>query len=315
MNFFDNISDIQRDEKTILTIGTFDGVHKGHQQIIKKVVEISKQDRLRNLIITFHPHPKKVINPDIPLYLLTTTDEQKQILKELGVENHLVINFTKSFSELTSYQFIKEYVVEKIGVNKIVVGYDHHFGRAREGNADFLRKISNQLGFEVIEIPSFQADFSVISSTLIRKEILSGNILNANKMLGRYYFFSGKVIIGDGRGRTLGYPTANIMLDEEDKLLPMHGIYASFITVKGIKYKGLLSVGRRPTFYNNGTVIPEVYIYDFQSDIYGETVKVEVVEKIRKEEKFKSAEELVNQMNLDKVNGLKILNNLNQLNN
>lgn len=311
MNLINNITDIIRDDKTVLTVGTFDGVHRGHQEIIKTVVEISKNEKLRSIVITFSPHPRKVINPDLEIKLLTTQSEQMDIISQLGVENYLRILFTKNFSELSSYQFIKEYLVEKIGVRKIVIGHDHHFGKAREGNVDFLKSISNQFNFDVVEIPPFKVNSALVSSSTIRRELQAGNIILANQMLGRNYSFSGIVINGDGRGRTLGYPTANIQLDYEDKLLPMTGIYAVFVFVDQIKHNGLLSIGKRPTFYDNGKIVPEVYIYDFQSDIYGKKVKIEILEKIRNEEKFSSSDELIKQMNLDKQNGLKIFNKLN----
>lgn len=315
MRVIKDFSEIERDDKTVLTIGTFDGVHKGHQEIIKKVVEISKAESSRNLIITFYPHPRKVINPNSNINLLTSQEEQGEILNQLGVDNLLKINFTKNFSQITSYQFIKEYIVEKIGVNKIVIGHDHHFGKSREGNIDFLKSVSTEFGFEVIEVPPIEIDSVLVSSSIIRNELKMGNIAFANKMLGRNYFFTGKVINGDGRGRTLGYPTANIKLDDEDKLLPMIGIYAVYVFIDGTRYNGLLSIGKRPTFYSDGNIIPEVYIYDFQSDIYGKNIRVEMLEKIRGEEKFNSSEELIKQMDSDKQNGLKIFNKLNQLNN
>jgi riboflavin kinase/FMN adenylyltransferase len=311
MKVIKDISEIERNDETVLTIGTFDGVHKGHQEIIKKVVKISKEDSLRSLIITFSPHPRKVINPNSNISLLTTQEEQIDLLRQLEVGNLLKINFTKEFSEITSYQFIKEYIVKKIGVKKIVIGHDHHFGKSREGNVDFLKSVSAEFGFDVIEVPPFEMDSVLVSSSIIRKELQNGNILLVNKMLGRNYFFIGNVVNGDGRGRELGYPTANIQLEDEDKALPMLGIYAVFIFIDGVKFNGLLSVGKRPTFYNDGKIIPEVYIYDFQDDIYGKKVKVEILERIRGEEKFNSPEELINQMDLDKQNGLKIFNKLN----
>ena len=311
MKVIKDISEIERNDETVLTIGTFDGVHKGHQEIIKKVVKISKEDSLRSLIITFYPHPRKVINPNSNISLLTTQEEQIDLLRQLGVDNLLKINFTKEFSEITSYQFIKEYIVKRIGVKKIVIGHDHHFGKSREGNVDFLKSVSTEFGFDVVEVPPFEMDSVLVSSSVIRKELQNGNILLVNKMLGRNYFFIGNVVNGDGRGRKLGYPTANIKLEDEDKALPMLGIYAVFIFIDGLKFNGLLSVGKRPTFYNDGKIIPEVYIYDFQDNIYGKKVKVEILERIRGEEKFNSPEELINQMNLDKQNGLKIFNKLN----
>ncbi len=311
MKVVKDISEIERNDETVLTIGTFDGVHKGHQEIIKKVVKISKEDSLRSLIITFYPHPRKVINPNSNISLLTTQEEQIDLLRQLGVDNLLKINFTKEFSEITSYQFIKEYIVKRIGVKKIVIGHDHHFGKSREGNVDFLKSVSTEFGFDVVEVTPFEMDSVLVSSSVIRKELQNGNIHLVNKMLGRNYFFIGNVVNGDGRGRKLGYPTANIKLEDEDKALPMLGIYAVFIFIDGLKFNGLLSVGKRPTFYNDGKIIPEVYIYDFNDNIYGKKVKVEILERIRGEEKFNSPEELINQMNLDKQNGLKIFNKLN----
>lgn len=314
MILYKDISELKHEVNTVLTTGTFDGIHLGHQEIIKKVVDISHNESLRNLIITFHPHPRKVINPESSIKLLTIPQEQSKILESLGVENHLIINFTKSFSETTSYQFIKDYIVEKIGVKKIVIGYDHHFGKSRQGNIEFLKSISKEFSFEVIEIPPFEFDSMVVSSSLIRNELQNGNIKIVNKMLGRNYSLCGEIISGDGRGRKLGYPTANIKIDE-DKALPKLGIYAVFVFIDEVRYNGLLSIGKRPTFYNNGKIVSEVYIYNFDADIYGKFVKVELIEKIREEEKFNSVEELVNQMNLDKENGIKIFNSLEKINN
>jgi riboflavin kinase/FMN adenylyltransferase len=315
MKIFRDISEIPKYTNTVLTVGTFDGVHKGHQKIINEVVNTSKNEALRNLVITFWPHPRKVLFKDSEIKLLTSQQEQKEILSKLGVENLLVINFTKSFSEITSYQFVKDFILDKIGLKKIIIGYDHHFGKARQGNVNFLKSISKDLNFDVVEIEPLKIDSNIVSSSLIRTELLNGNINLANKLLGREYSFTGTVVHGDGRGRELGYPTANILLDEPDKLLPKLGIYAVYLFIDEKKYKGLLSVGRRPTFYNNGDIVPEVYIYDFNMDIYNKKIKVEILEKLRDEEKFNSAEELINQMNIDKQNGLEIFNKLNQSNN
>lgn len=315
MNIYRDISEINFLKETVITLGTFDGIHLGHQQIIKKVVECSEKENLRNIVITFHPHPRKVINPELNIKLLTTTDEQIKILEQLGVENLFVINFTKEFSQLSPEEFVKEYLINKIGVRKIVIGYDHHFGKGRGGNVDFLISLSNKYDFEVFQIQPFLIDNEPVSSTKIRTAIEAGDIHKANKMLGRPYSFSGIVIEGDKRGRELGYPTANIQLNDEDKLLPQIGIYAVIVILNGVEYKGLLSIGRRPTFYSNGIVIPEVYIYDFTDDIYGQEIKINVIEKLRGEEKFSSAEELIKQMNLDRENGLKVLNQFKELTN
>ncbi len=315
MNIFRDINEIKFDKNTVLTLGTFDGIHLGHQEIIKRVIETSETENLRNLVITFHPHPRKVINPEMNLKLLTTSVEQIKIFEQLGVKNLFIINFTKEFSQLTPNEFIKNFLVEKIGLRKIVIGYDHHFGKGRGGDVEFLNSCADKYGFEVSQIQQFLVDNEPVSSTKIRAAIESGDIQRANKMLGRTYSFSGVVIEGDKRGRELGYPTANIKLNDKDKLLPQIGIYAVMVELNGITYKALLSIGKRPTFYNDGEVIPEVYIYDFNDDIYGQEIKVNVIQKLRGEEKFNSAEELIRQMNIDRENGLKVLNQIKELTN
>lgn len=315
MNIFRNIDEIKFDKQTVLTLGTFDGIHLGHQQIIKRVLECSEENKLRNLIITFHPHPRKVINPEIQLKLLTTNEEQISILEKLGIQNLFIVNFTKEFSQLTPDEFIKNYLVDKIGLSRIVIGYDHHFGKGRGGDVEFLLASGKKYGFEVLQIQPFIINNEPVSSTKIRTALEVGDINKVNKMLGRYYSFSGVVVEGDKRGRELGYPTANIKLSDEDKMLPQIGIYAVLVEIDGIEHKALLSIGKRPTFYNDGKVVPEVYIYDFNNDIYGKEIKVNLIQKLRGEEKFNSAEELIRQMNIDKENGLKILNQIKELTN
>lgn len=315
MNIFRNINEIKFDKKTVLTLGTFDGIHLGHLQIIKRVLECSEENKLRNLIITFHPHPRKVINPEMQLKLLTTNEEQVSILEKLGVQNLFIVNFTKEFSQLTPDEFIKNYLVDKIGLSRIVIGYDHHFGKGRGGDVEFLLASGKKYDFEVLQIDPFIFNNEPVSSTKIRTALEAGDVNKVNKMLGRYYSFSGVVVEGDKRGRELGYPTANIKLSDEDKMLPQIGIYAVLVEIDGTEHKALLSIGKRPTFYNDGKVVSEVYIYDFNNDIYGKEIKVSLIQKLRGEEKFNSAEELIRQMNIDKENGLKILNQIKELTN
>jgi riboflavin kinase/FMN adenylyltransferase len=315
MNIYREIEKIKFDKNTVLTLGTFDGVHLGHQRIIKNVIESSDKENLRNLVITFHPHPRKVINPELNLKILKTSEEQINIFQELGVANLFIINFTKEFSQLSPNDFIKNFLVEKIGLRKIVIGYDHHFGKGRGGDVEFLKVCADKYDFEVLQIQPFFIDEEPVSSTKIRNAIETGDLVKANRMLGRTYSFSGVVIEGDKRGRELGFPTANIKLKDEDKLLPQIGIYAVTVELDGRTYKALLSIGKRPTFYQDGAVIPEVYIYDFNNDIYGKEIKVNLFQKLRGEEKFSSAEELIRQMNIDKENGLKVLNKIKELTN
>lgn len=306
MRIFEHLSEIENDKNTVLTLGTFDGIHLGHQALVKAVAEKAKEIGGRNLVITFFPHPKKVITGN-DVKVLTTLDEKKILLKQLGVENLFIINFTKDFSKQTAEEFLKNYVINSIGVKEIVIGYDHHFGKGRGGNEETLKEMGNEFGFSVSVIDEYRLGGEVISSTKIREAVSSGDAVRANRFLGRRYSFSGTVVEGDKRGRELGFPTANIEIGDKEKLLPQIGIYAVKFFVDDESYNGLLSIGKRPTFYEEGRIIPEVYIYDFNKDIYGRKVTVELVEKIRGEEKFNTAEELIARMNEDKKAGLKIL--------
>ena len=214
------------------------------------------------------------------------------------------------FSQLSPEKFIDNFVVNGIGTKEIVIGYDHHFGKGRGGNQDFLKNMGSKSGFDVSIIPEYKMGNVTVSSSKIRKALFEGDILKANEYLGMQYTFSGTVIEGDKRGRELGFPTANLNVDDEDKLLPAIGIYAVEVTLKSDKKYGLLSIGKRPTFYESGEVVPEVYLFDFDDDIYGEELTVSMVDRIRGEEKFSSADELIEQMNKDKEIGLEILSKL-----
>ncbi len=310
IKIFKKLSDVTYDKNSVLTLGTFDGIHLGHQQIISAVVEKSKQKHLRNFVLTFDPHPRKVLSKNDKVYLLSSIDEKIEIFEKLGVENLFIIEFTKEFSQLSAEDFIKNYLVNGIGLSEIIVGYDHHFGKGRDGNADTLSAIKVENNFNLTVIPPFKLGDSVVSSTKVRNALSEGKVALAAQMLGRFYSFSGRVIGGEKRGRQLGYPTANIQLDTEEKLLPLIGIYAVKVHLNNSKYNGLLSIGKRPTFYDDGNIVSEVYIYDFDNQIYGETIKVEIIERLRGEEKFNSTDELIAQMNKDRESGIKILNNL-----
>jgi riboflavin kinase/FMN adenylyltransferase len=305
MRIFNDLSTLPKAENTILTLGIFDGVHLGHRKIIEKLKKKAAVSICRNLVITFSPHPRNVISGKRDLKLLTTIEEKIKLLEEIGVENLLIINFTKEFSQLSSEKFFNDYIIERIGIKEIVVGYDHHFGKGRSGDINTLRKMGMQFGFDVTSVEPFKIDNEAVNSTKIRKALAEGNIKVANSFLGREYSFSGTVVEGDKRGRELGFPTANILLDEE-KLLPMMGIYAVEFLFDDEKHKGLLSIGIRPTFYDSGKIVVEVYLYDFNRDIYNKKITVRIIDWVRGEEKFSSAEALVEQMQKDKIKGLEI---------
>lgn len=311
MQIFRNLSEVQFAKNTVLTLGTFDGIHLGHQQIISAVVDKAKQEGMRSFVLTFDPHPRKVLSKDDKVYLLSSLGEKVKIFEALGVENLFVVNFTKEFSQLSPEDFIVKYLIDGIGLGEIVIGYDHHFGKGRGGNVDILRSIGKEKNFNTTVIPSYSLEDKIINSTKVRNELMEGNVVLAAQMLGRLYKFSGTVIHGDKRGRALGYPTANIELETKEKLLPLIGIYAVKVRLDNRSYNGLLSIGKRPTFYIDGEVVSEVYIYDFDKQIYGEEITIELVERLRGEQKFNSTDELIAQMNKDRENGIKVLKNPN----
>lgn len=310
MQIFNDLSEVSYDKNSVITLGTFDGIHLGHKKIIDGVVKKAADLGGRSFLITFYPHPRKVVSKGNHIKLLSTPTEKASILNQLGIENTLVIKFSKEFSQMTPGLFIDKYIVNGIGAKEVIIGYDHHFGKGRGGDIDFLKEKGTKSGFDVTVVPAYNIDDTTISSSKIRRAVSEGDIAKANKYLGRYYSFSGRVIHGDKRGRQLGFPTANLKVENEDKLLPALGIYAVELIVKEKKHFGLLSVGQRPTFYVSGDVVPEIYIYDFDEDIYDEIATVNVVDRIRGEEKFSSADELVEKMNNDKKIGMEILNKL-----
>jgi len=257
MRIIKDLQEIQKDEKSVITLGTFDGLHLAHQKIVEEVIKKANEINGRSFLITFDPHPRKVIPGRNDVKLLSTLDEKIGILENLGLENLFVINFTTEFSKQSPEEFVKKYLVDGIGLKEIIIGYDHHFGKGRDGNFQLLQDIGRKFNFDVSLIPEYSVDGEIVSSTKIRNALLEGDVVKAGKMLGRLYSFKGKIVRGDGRGRKLGFPTANISVNEEDKLIPAKGIYAAECIVKNQKHFGLLSLGSRPTFHNDGEIIPE----------------------------------------------------------
>ena len=310
MKIIKDLREIKRDEKSVITLGTFDGLHLGHLQIVDKVIQKSRKSGGRSFLITFDPHPRKVIPGRNDVKILSTLDEKEVILEQLGLENLFVINFTTEFSKQSPEEFVKKYLVDGIGLQEIVIGHDHHFGKERDGNFELLQNLGRKFNFTVTLIPEFSVEGETVSSTKIRKALLAGDVLKAGKMLGRNYSFKGKIVRGDGRGRKLGFPTANLSTGNEDKLIPAKGIYAAECIVENEKHFGLLSLGSRPTFHKDGDIIPEFYIFDFDRDIYDKIMQVNLVEGIRDEEKYNSVDELIIQMKKDEVKGKEILSKI-----
>lgn len=310
MKIYHSIDDFQRLNYAVVTSGTFDGVHLGHQTILHRLKEIAEKNKGETVVITFWPHPRMILKPEEEsLKLLNTFEEKAELLKEQGINHLLRIAFTKEFSQLTSQEFISKILVEKIGTRKLVIGYDHRFGRNREGSFDQLKLNGPTYGFDVEEIPRQDVDDVAVSSSKIRSALEEGDVETANHFLGRPYSISGAVIKGDKLGRVLGYPTANVDIDSHHKLIPMEGIYAVTVKYEHQLLKGMLYIGNRPTI--NGTKRSiEVNLFDFNKEIYGETLTVNFISLIRHDIKFPDLEALIKQMHEDKVKTLEILSSI-----
>ena len=291
----------------ILTIGTFDGVHTGHQEIIRRLNELAAEINGENIILTFHPHPRMVLQPNgTEIKLLNTEDEKISLLSKFGVDNLIIAPFTKEFSQISAQEYVEDFLWRKIRPRKVVVGYDHQFGRNRSGNITLMREMAEKLGFEVDEIEAQTVENISVSSTKIRNALITGDLDTANALLGYYYSITGKVVRGDQRGKKIGYPTANMFVRNPLKLIPANGVYAVRVVVDYVTYGGMVNIGLRPTFNGTNETI-EAHIFDFAQEVYGTEITVEFVSSIRKEMKFKSADELSAQLAKDKKKSLRIL--------
>lgn len=295
-----DINKLGKFRNPVVTTGTFDGVHLGHQRILKRVKEIAAKDKGETVLITFYPHPRMVLFPDDnELRLLNTQEEKIALLGKFGIDHLVIIPFTKEFSRMTSVEFVRDILVNHIGTKKLVIGYNHHFGRNREGSFEHLKEYGPVYGFKVEEIPAIDVDHVEVSSTKIRNALLKGDITTANALLGYEYSLSGKVVKGKELGRKIGYPTANLKMDDKYKLIPADGIYAVGVEVKHRAYKGMMSIGMNPTVGGTERTL-EVNILDFNDDIYGETVRIYFKDWLREEKKFASLDELKVQLGQDK---------------
>lgn len=294
---FDTIGNIPN---PILTIGTFDGVHQGHQKILKRILDEATKFNGESVLFTFDPHPRLVLNPkENDLQLLQTQEEKINKLERIGLHHLIVFPFTLDFSNTKAEDFIIHYLVEKLKVHTIVVGYDHQFGKNREGSLEHLIKLSEKYPFKVIEIPAHEIDEVNVSSTKIRKALQTGDIETANCYLNEAYEISGIVKKGKQLGRTIGYPTANISVSEKHKLIPPTGVYAVTVSIDGKPYEGMLNIGFRPTVSDEKVQTVEVHIFDFSQDIYDQYISVRLLHKIREEQKFASIDALKSQLASD----------------
>jgi riboflavin kinase/FMN adenylyltransferase len=307
MKIYHGIEDFVRLGCAVVTSGTFDGVHVGHQKILQRLQETATKIGGETVVLTFWPHPRLVLNPlDTHLKLLSTFEEKAERLRTYGVQHLVRIPFTKEFSQLSSGEFIRNILVNTIGTNKLVIGYDHHFGKNREGSFEQLKENGPHYGFEVEEIPRQDVDHIGVSSTKIREALEAGEVQTATHLLGRPYSLTGRVVMGDRIGRTLGYPTANLEIDSANKLIPADGIYAVTVQHAHQVYKGMLYIGNRPTINGLKQNI-EVHLFDFDGNLYGESLTVFLHQKTRGDIRFNGLDELKLQLDRDKVETLQVL--------
>ena len=298
MKIIKNLSQYTSKTPLALSIGIFDGVHKGHQSIIKKLNSIAQEKNLESAILTFWPHPRTIFNPNDDLKFLNTIEEKIYLLDKKGVQNLFLKEFDEEFRNLTGVEFVKQILVEKLNVKHLIIGHDHTFGKNRSGDFGLLKKMSSEYDFEVEQVEAVDFQKKNISSTQIRNALLEGNVKEANEMLGYVYSVSGEVVHGKKIGRTIGYPTANIAADPA-KLLPKKGAYIVDVFVKNKHYKGMLSIGTNPTV-NGNSLSTEVYILDFNGDIYDEIISVNFRDFLHDEIKFESLEKLIERLDEDK---------------
>ena len=309
-----SIAKYDKEHPTVITIGTFDGVHIGHRKILKKLIKNSRSQHLKSTVLTFFPHPRMVLQKDNDIKLLNTIDEKVKILDELGLDYLIIHPFTKEFSRLSATEFVRDILVNSLKTKKIIIGYDHRFGRNRDANITDLMAFGNTLDFEVEEIPAQEIDDVSVSSTKIRKALEEGQMEIANKYLGYPYMLTGTIKKGKGLGRQLYFPTANLHIEESYKLIPKNGVYVVQSKIDGTIVFGMMNIGYNPTV-SETEILPgsrqksiEIHFFDFDQDLYDQKLQIDILARIRDEQKFESVEALKNQLTKDKETSLAILN-------
>jgi len=306
---YNSIEEFSTSNKTAVTTGTFDGVHTGHKVIIDQLKRAAEKIGGESVILTFFPHPRMVLYPDdSDLRLLNTINERIKMLEKSGIDHLIVHPFSKEFSRLSSTEFVRDILVNQLNVATLVIGYDHHFGRNREGSFKHLQELAPLYDFKVEEISAQEIQQVNISSTKVRTSLLNGEILAANQFLGYNYFIKGTVVDGEKTGRTIGFPTANIKINEWYKLIPTNGVYAVKVNIEGNIFNGMLNIGNRPTLNENDTSTIEVNIFNFDKEIYGQEIEIEFFERIRDEQKFDNITALKEQLKIDKEQIIQLLN-------
>ena len=309
MKITHNYSNFSSSKKTIVTIGTFDGVHVGHQKIIEQLLSASRNKNEISVLLTFFPHPRMVLQKSSEIKLINTIDEKSKLLENLKLDELIIHPFNKEFSRLTAFEFVRDVLVEKLNISKLIIGYDHHFGKNREGDFEQLKEYGTLFGFEVEEIPAQNLNDIAISSTKIRKALHKGQVEKANNYLGYHFMLSGKVITGKKLGSKIGFPTANISIKEDYKLIPKNGVYVVKSIINSKIFYGMMNIGNRPTVAGKHQTI-EVNFFELNEDLYDKKITVELLKFLRDEEKFDSIESLKNHLQIDKRNSLDFISNL-----
>jgi len=309
LKLFHSINDFQSTKKTILTLGTFDGVHIGHKKILERITQNTENGKYESLVLTFFPHPRMVLQEKSEIKLLNTIAEKSKLLQETGIENLVIHPFNESFSRLTAEEFVHSILVDQFHIQKIIIGHDHRFGRNRTANIDDLIAFGTEYGFEVEQISAQEIQDVSVSSTKIRRALDEGNIALANDYLGYAYFLSGEVIKGKQLGRTIGFPTANIHIEEDYKKIPKNGVYIVKTIINEKEVFGMMNIGFNPTVNGDKKTI-EVHLFEFDADIYGQKLEISLLEYIREEQKFGSLDLLTEQLNLDKKTALDFVSQL-----
>lgn len=309
MKIYKSLSKFKSVNKTFVTIGTFDGVHVGHKKVLKNLIKDAHKKKSETILLTFFPHPRIVLQKDAGIKLINTIDERIDLLEAIGLDHLIIQKFTKKFSNQSALEFVRNVIVNSLNTRKLFVGYDHQFGKNREGNFDQLQDYGLSYEFSVKEISQKELDAITISSTKIRKALEEGYIEKANQYLGYNFMLTGKVIKGQNLGEKIGFPTANIFIKESYKLIPKTGAYIVSSTIKGVKVYGMMNIGYRPTVSGKHQTI-EIHFFDLNKDLYDKKIKVEVLKFLRNEKKFDSVDELKEQLQLDKENSLKLIGTL-----
>ena len=308
MEIIHSLSNYNHKENTVVTIGTFDGVHIGHQKIIEQVVQTAKKLKKKSVLLTFFPHPRMVLQQNASIELINTIDERAELLSKTGLDYLIIHPFSIEFSRLTALDFVRKILVNQLNTSKLIIGYDHHFGKNREGNLEQLTEYSHLYNFEVQEIPAQDINDVAVSSTKIRKALSDKNIKTANKYLGYNFMLNGTVVNGKQLGGKIGFPTANISVKEDYKLIPKTGVYVVKSIIENNVILGMMNIGFRPTLEGKHQTI-EVHFFDFENDLYNQNLTIEILYFLRDEEKFESVEKLISQLNKDKKIALNYIQN------